>query len=177
MGSTENPTEFLPGDGIYNYFQGAIIYNMVINGNMTKNGSEIHHANTAEKQPPQYSEKQVARAIEAICGHDKPLNSKQLWAAVYWYLRWQCNYPVKGADFCERVNRLPFSRKLEYECDYNNIRRQTTLSFMQQDARQIEQVKPSRGDEAFFAQCRTVVLALARELEKKTVEEAVILPT
>ena len=109
---------------------------------------------------------QVAQAIEAICGEGRALDKKQKWAGVYWCLRWYCNYPVKGSDFCERIARLPFSKVLNPECDYENIRKLVTLSFMAQDARQLDSVKASRGNEATLAECKTVVLALAQELEK-----------
>lgn len=39
-------------------------------------------------------------------------------------------------------------------------------SFMNQDARQLNAVKPSRQDEKVFAECRTIVTALAQELGK-----------
>ena len=113
-----------------------------------------------------YTDEQVARAIEAICGEGKPLDTKVKWAAVYWYLRWQCNYPVKGSEFCERIASLPFTKKLDPECCYNNIRKLVTLSFMNQDARQLDSVKPSRSDEADFRQCRAVVRSLAEALAK-----------
>ncbi len=113
-----------------------------------------------------YTDEQIAQAIEQICGKDKPLNIKQLWAGVYWCLRWYCNFPVKGTDFCDRVKTLPFSKKLDPECDYNNIRRQITMSFMNQDCREMEKVKPSRDDEQYFILCRTIVIALVQELGK-----------
>ena len=114
-----------------------------------------------------YSDEHVARAIEAICGEGKPLDSKQKWVAVYWYLRWECNFPAKGSEFCERIERLPFSKKLEPECDYNNIRKLVTCQLMEQDARFIDKVKPSNTDKVLFEQCRPIVIALARELGKR----------
>jgi len=152
-------------NGITNYFQGATIHNMVINGNMTRSGTEYYIGENQRGQR-EYTDEQVARAIEAICGKGNVLNEKRLWAAVYWCLRWYCNFPVKGSDFCEKVATLPFRRKLEPECSYDNIRRLVTLSFMSEDARHLESVKPSKADESFFTECRTVVVALAAELEK-----------
>lgn len=169
MESTETPQQC---GGVVNFFQGATIHNIVINGNMNRRGRE-HYRTTAHetKLTPQatprqatHSDEQIAQAIEAICGEGKALDTKQKWAAVYWYLRWECNFPVKGSDFCERIGRLPFSRMPQPECDYNNIRRMLTMSFMNQDARQLESVKPGRSDEAAFMQLRTVVEALSRQL-------------
>jgi hypothetical protein len=154
--------------GIFNYFEGATINNLVINnGTYNKSGVDHHYYSSKDKtEKHSYSDEQIAQAIENINGEGKPIDSKQKWAAVYWYLRWQCNFPVKGSEFCERIQRLPFTKKLDPECEYNNIRKLTTLSFMSQDARHLETVKPSKMDEQMFAQCRIVVNALAEELEK-----------
>ena len=114
-----------------------------------------------------YTDEQVARAIEAVCGEDKPLNEKRKWAAVYWCLRWYCNFPVRGTEFCERINRLPFSRPLTPECEYENFRKLLTLSFMNQDARQLDAVRPDKCDEDMYNLYRPIVLALANELMKQ----------
>lgn len=112
-----------------------------------------------------YSDEQIAQAIQAINGTKKPLNSKRKWAAVYWCLKWYCNFPTNVSDFCDRVKGLPLG-ELEYECDYNNIRRECVLTFMDQDARCMDKVKPSKADNDFFQQCREVVLALVTEMGK-----------
>ena len=112
-----------------------------------------------------YTDEQIAQAIKGINGKRKPLDSKRKWAAVYWCLKWYCNFPTNVPDFCEKVKELPLG-KLEYECDYNNIRRDCALSFMDQDARFMDKVKPSKADQDFFLQCREVVLALVTELGK-----------
>jgi len=61
------------------------------------------------------------------------------------------------------VAELPLEN-LEYECEYDSIRHFTTLSFMEQDPRVLNKVKPSKNDQAFFLQCKVVVQALAKEL-------------
>ena len=68
-------------------------------------------------------------------------------------------------EFCERVKGLPLGA-LEFECDYDNFRRDCTSTFMEQDARYLDKVKASKSDNAFFLQCREVVLALVTELGK-----------
>ena len=111
-----------------------------------------------------YSDEQIARSIEAICGKGKPLREKKLWAGVYWCLRWYCNFPVKGSDFCDRIAHLPFRQQLNPACCYDNIRKIVTLSFMDCDCRRLDLVKVSKNDQDIFVQCRTVVLALVKEL-------------
>jgi hypothetical protein len=83
-------------------------------------------------------------------------------------LRWECNYPAKAQEFCDKISRLALPKDLEFQCDYNNIRALSTLSFMNEDARKLEQVKYSKNDEQLFFQMRTVVVALREELLKLT---------
>ena len=54
--------------GIFNYFQGATINNLVINGNMTKSGSEDYH-NTGNKETPStVTPEQVVEALKGCKG-------------------------------------------------------------------------------------------------------------
>lgn len=159
--------------GIYNYFQGATINNLVINGNMNKTATD-HYDNTQKTNSnTSVTDDQIAQAITAINGNQKPLNSKQKWAAVHWCLRWYCNFPPNVKDFCERINELPLG-KLAYECDYNNIRRLSSMSFMNENARYIDKIKPSNSEKEFFMQCREVVLALVEELGKAVLPQVKI---
>ena len=113
-----------------------------------------------------YSDAQIARAIEAICGDGKALDTKQKWAGVHWLLRWECNFPARPKEFCERIATLPLPDDLAYKCDYRNIREISTLSFLNADPREMENVKYSKHDEPLFFKLREVVQALQRELEK-----------
>lgn len=115
---------------------------------------------------PAYTDAQVARAITAICGKGKPLDAKRKWAAVYWYLRWEANYPVSVPDFCRRIATLPWQADLPFRCDYVSIRHDATALFMNQDARDVDLVKPGNTERALYQECRHIVLALAQELEK-----------
>ncbi len=134
-----------------------IAQEITINGNVSLGGDMQHGG---------FSDEQVARALESIVGKGKPIDAKWKWAGAYWYLRWACSYPVNAKDFCEHIAQLPFSRPLEYACDYRNIRELTTLTFMGQDPRQMEKVKASSGDQQAFVFCRTIALKLAEELGK-----------
>ncbi len=130
---------------------------------ITIEGNIIYGSNSENNQD--FTDEQIAKAITAINGDNKALNSKRKWAAVHWYLRWVCDFPVKPQDFCQRVAELPLG-DLKYECDYDSIRHFCTLSFMEQDPRCLNKVKASKNDQAFFLQCKDVVQALAKELGK-----------
>ncbi len=153
---------------IENYFQGATIHNLVINGTMNRNGTENYYAGGAETAPKQtaYTDEVVARALLNITGKGKALDSKQKWAGAHWLLRWVSNYPVRPLDFCERINGLPFEEELEIKCEYNNIRSLSTLSFLNEDPRQLDSVRYSKNDEQVFYQLKSVVVALSQELQK-----------
>lgn len=152
--------------GIYNYFSGATINNLVINGNMTKNGPENYNSNQEKKNT--YSDTQIAQALSRIVGKGKAIDTKQKWAGALWLLRWECDYPSRAFDFCERIKSLPLPEDLEISCEYNNIRPLSTLSFMNEDPRYMDSVKYSKNDEAVFFQMREVVNALQRELQNTT---------
>lgn len=133
----------------------------LIAGEITING-DVHLGGSATTGG--FSDKQVARALEACVGEDCVINAKWKWAGAYWYLRWACNYPVDGQKFCARIKDLPFTKELAFACEYRNIREQITLSFMEQDPRNMDKVQYSKNDEKVFVQCREVALKLAEEL-------------
>lgn len=161
--------------GTFFFFEGATIHNITINsGILTKNGDETHQYYGEEKKENSgYSDEQIAQALTNIVGTGRPIDSKQKWAGAMWLLRWRCNFPAKAQEFCQRINSLPFERELEYKCEYNNIRLLSTLSFMNEDARHIENVKYSKNDEQVFFQMREIALELDKEL-KKTKENKLV---
>ncbi len=170
MQAEEQPQQ--RGGGIYNYFQGATINNMVINGNMTKNGNEnFHTLKNTEKQT--FTDEQIARALEAIVGKDKPIDMKWKWVGAMWLLHFIAGFPVRAQDFCERVNKLPFTGELSFPCEYNNIRGYANLSFMRENPLDLNNVKVSKNDENVYFQIREVVMALERELMRNKDVESI----
>lgn len=61
MKTTDTPQH--PNGGIYNYFQGATINNLVINGNMNKNGTDNVNAHENTAQQDNIRPEQIAQAI------------------------------------------------------------------------------------------------------------------
>lgn len=133
---------------------------------VTYNGPVYHGQESEQKLA--YTDEEIAKALVNIVGKNKAIDSKQKWAGAQWFLRWECNYPAKALDFCNKISSLPLPEDLEYPCEYNNIRALSTLSFMNEDARKLEQVKYSKNDEQLFFQMRTVVVALREELLRLT---------
>ena len=134
---------------------------------VAESGSKIVYKeeHAPARATPELTDEQIARAILTINGKGKSLDSKQKWAAVHWVLRWVCNFPVRSTEFCARVAQLPLPRDLEFPCDNRNIRELSTLSFCNQDPRDMDEVKPSRTEQREFVQMREVALALLKELQ------------
>ena len=130
---------------------------------ITINGG-VHLGNSESNRG--FSDVQIAKALEACVGKGKVIDAKWKWAGAYWYLRWACNYPVDVKECCDRMNALHFKSKLEFSCDYNNIRRVCKCSFMNYDPQQMDKVKVSNMDQDVFSCCREIALKLAEELGK-----------
>jgi hypothetical protein len=113
-----------------------------------------------------FSDQQIARALEACVGRERVINTKWKWAGAYWYLRWACNYPVDIREFCEKIENMNLNIDAKYKCDYNNIRRFCTLSFIDYNPLKMDNVKFSKNDASAFADCRAIALKLAEEIGK-----------
>ena len=165
MDSLVNPEQ--QRGGIHNYFQGATIHNMVINGNMTKNGSE--NFGSENKKRTVYSEEQVARALLAINGKDKVLNNYQLWLGACCYLMKRCDYSQNLERCCDQIAKLPYGMmKLEIECKYENIRKFSFLKFVKEGIDTWDSYQPRKEEEKLFYGCKAVADELDRTLKQDT---------
>ncbi len=141
----------------YNVYQAEVAYH----------APQHYTMHGEERAKNTYTDEQLARALMAVVGEGKPIDTKQKWAGAYWWLRWDANFPVDIIRFCERVKKLPGASRLAVACDYNNIRSQCTLSFMEYDPRQMDSVRVSSADRPVYVSCREVALALAGALARE----------
>lgn len=148
---------------IVNFFDGAQIKNLVINGSINEQSPREH---SAASERIVYSDEQIARALANINGKGKAIDTKWKWAGGLWLLHFRCGFPLKAQEFCERVGQLPLPDDLEFKCEYNNIRPYSTLSFIGEDVRYPDKVKYSTNDRTAYLQLRSVAEALDRELER-----------
>ena len=151
------------------YMQGATFYApIIINLTSDSASNVVNCADVAEKKEPEQQniDEEVSKALREITGEHKPIDCKQKWAGAYWYLRWACNFPVDVQEFCNKIQTLPLAEEMEINCNYDNIRRLTSYSFIEQDPRQMDKVKPSKMDMQAFYQCREVALKLEEKLKK-----------
>lgn len=142
--------------GIQNFYYGTV--KKVIN--VQRN---VYQGVSDGKVNKQFTDKQIAKALLACVGENKVIDAKWKFSGAYWYLRHACKFPMDPKKFCDRVNGLPC--ELPIKCEYRNIREYVTLSFMDEDPTDMENVKYRTADFNVFKQCREIVLKLADELE------------
>lgn len=168
MEPTETPQH--QHGGIYNYFQGATIHNMVINGNMQKNGTENYRECREVKEKPVYTDEQIANALQAINGKENVLNNYQLWLGACCLLMNRCSYPRNLEMCCDKINGLPFDRQLSIECKYENIRKFGYLKFVREDIDHWNSYQPQDDEKKLFYGCKAVMEELDKVLQKTDLE-------
>jgi len=156
--------------GVVNYFQGATINNLIINGNMNKSGTDYYQSAATHAQKPAYTDEVVARAIAAINGKDKPLCEKQLFLAVVKVLVSKCGWSGKLATVCERINSLPGAERLEVKCEYNNVKKIAVLRFAAMDYSQWEDYQPREGERDVFRKNKALAQTFEEELDRQMME-------
>lgn len=155
--------------GMQGLFAGAVLNNpqIVITGDDTKVVYKEVVANKDEK--PQVTDEQVANAIRAINGKNKPLDNYQRWLGACCLLAWKYDYPRNIGVCCQRINSLGMN-DLEYECKYENIRKLTTTNrFVKEDARYWDSYKPKEDERKLFNECLLVAQALDAEIQKQMI--------
>ena len=113
-----------------------------------------------------FSDEQIAQALMACVGKDKVINNKQKWAGAYWCLRHKCFYPADSKEFCKKIESLKLEVPDDMKCDYNNIRRYCTRSFMDYDPFGKDEVKVSNMDRDAYSWIRPIAFKIAEELGK-----------
>ena len=142
--------------GIYNYFQGATINNLVINGTLNQSGSVSNNSGAAkeERQRPKCTDEQVANALVAINGKENVLNNYQLWLGACCLLMGKYGFPQSLEACCTRIGNLPFGDiTLAYECKYESIRKFTYMKFVKLDVDEWGDYKPNDSEKKLFYGC------------------------
>ena len=124
--------------GIYNYFGGATINNLVINnGTYTKHGTEHHHySSTVDDEKHECSDNKTVPAINSTSVEDG-LNVEKLaraiencqkffwgnsaYAVVYCLCRDEFNSNLSQTAFERMVEELPYNGERDYQCPTGTI--------------------------------------------------------
>lgn len=166
MESSETPQHL---GGIYNYFQGATINNLVINGNLNQKDSVSNNSGEAKevRLRPKCTDEQVANALVAINGKDKVLNNYQLWLGACCLLMGKYDFPRNLETCCNRIGNLPYSQLPAIECKYESIRKFSYLKFVKLNVDEWGEYKPNDDEKKLFYGCLAVVQKLDNILQKK----------
>lgn len=155
-------------DFLKSLFQGASIKDVQINIIMEK-GAHIVYKQVADTKADNglATDEQVANAIRAINGKDKPLNQYQLWVGVCCMLSWKYGFPRNLDECCRRINSLDLGL-LEFECKYENLRKLTGIHpFINEDARMWDSYHPKERERKLFNECYSVAQAFEAEMQKQ----------
>ncbi len=162
METTEMPHQ---KGGIFNYFGGATIHNLVINGSIA-DSSKYNNEKTEEKKVrPKYSDEQIARALLSINGKGKVLNNYQLWLGACCLLKGKYGFPKNLDKCCEKIMNLPFNgNSLDIECKYDSIRKFGYLKFVNEDVETWDEYQPKEDEKKLFFACQQVATELDKAL-------------
>ncbi len=112
------------GGNILNYFQGATIHNMVINGNMTKRGTEHYHtAETAQSREPQTGDMPTPAEMQAAV--EETVRQGLWWSNRSWSVAYRV-YQMKGyqqsiRQFVRDVSGWNIAKS--FECNYDAVQK------------------------------------------------------
>lgn len=152
---------------IQGMFNGADLSNAQINV-IVESGAKVVYkeVSSAKNDNPQVTDEQIANALLAINGKEKPLDEYQVWLGACCILTWKYRYPRKLEDCCKRINSLPLEG-IEIICKYENIRKFSTYSFVKEDARLWNDYKPKESERVLFNKCLSVAQALDTEIQRQ----------
>ena len=114
------------GGSVVNYFQGATIHNLVINGNMTKRGTEHYHTEEASQRREQEAEKGgVPTAAEMQAAVEETVRRGLWWSNRSWSVAYRV-YQMKGyqqsiKQFVRDVSGWNIAKG--FECNYDAVQK------------------------------------------------------
>ena len=151
--------------GIYNYFEGATIHNLVINGNMNKHGSEHYHEKDSSDKRPKATKEQIARALVALNGKDNVIDSQRAWLGACLLLGWKYGFPRNLNDCCKQIEQMPIDMaQLEFQCKYESIRMFGCWKFVKENYDSWATLVPRDEERQVFEKCLSVAQALDQEI-------------
>lgn len=114
----------------------------------------VYNGKASQEQSSQYTDVQIAQAIIAVSGSDKPLSLKRHFVGIICALQ-SMGWPRKFATCCTRINNLPGCEGYPVSCDSNAIKSTQLMPFASVDYKEWPQYKPKPGEEnGLFNECK-----------------------
>jgi hypothetical protein len=159
-----------PSGGIFNYFQGATIYNLVINGTMNRSGSE-HYASSPD-EAPRPSPMLIARALMAVNGTGHVVDNQRAWLGACLLLGWKYGFSRNLSECCQQIRQLPIDwTQVQVPLKYGSIREFAYYKFTKERYEQWPTLTPRSEERAVFEKSFAVAQALDSEIQRELKEK------
>ena len=122
-----------------------------------------------KKDKPKVTEEIISRALIAINGKEKAVDSQRAWLGVCCLLGWKYDFPRNLADCCNSIKALGIDESLlEFKCKYDSIRMYGSWKFLKEKYEDWPSYTPRDDERQMFQKCLAVAQALDKEIEKQT---------
>ena len=153
------------GNNIQNYFYGNV--KTVVYGDCHINEGIV----TQDKK--KVTDEQIARALMAINGKNKAIDSQRAWLGACLLLGWKYGYSRNLGDCCKQIEALPIDiESLEFQCKYDRIRMYGSWKFIKEDYNNWPSYTPRDDERLIFEKCLAVAQALEKEIEKQAEQDS-----
>lgn len=119
------------------------------------------HASTRPGPP---TEKQLARALMAVNGHNRAIDNQRAWLGACLLLGWKYGFSRNLSECCEQIGRLPIDwGQMEVKLKYGSIREFAFYKFTKERYEDWPTLTPRSEERTVFEKS----LAVAQELDKE----------
>lgn len=134
--------------------------------NLTYNGPVYFGKDYQEK--PQVSDEQFAKALMAINGKGRAIDSQRAWLGACLLLGYKYGFPLNLNDCCKQIDLLPLNQsELEFPCKYESIRMYGCWKFVSEPYDNWPTYQPKEDEKSLFQKCYAVAQALDKEIKKQ----------
>ena len=111
---------------------------------------------SGEERKPKVTEEHIARALMALNGKGKPIDSQRAWLGACCLLGWKYGFPRNLKDCCQQLEGLVDMGELEFECKYDSIRMYASWKFVKEKYDDWEDYTPRDDERAMFEKSLSV---------------------
>ena len=122
---------------------------------------------SGEERKPKVTEEHIARALMALNGKGKPIDSQRAWLGACCLLGWKYGFSRNLKDCCQQLEGLVDMGELEFECKYDSIRMYGSWKFVKEKYDDWEDYTPRDDERAMFEKSLSVAQSLEKEILKQ----------